>query len=119
MITGAGDTAVRPRRLARVVLLTDRTEEPSLSWQVDGVSCWKFLDAPLLLKPYPAEYDAARFWIYGLPNEARSVRVWELNYCFADIATTVTSPDRLDLTQLDDLAEQEIEPTPLSIVGWN
>ena len=118
-IVGMADSAVRPRLLARIALLTDRETRPRFSWQIEGVSCWVFLSNPLDLKPYPAEVDPEEAWIYGLPDNVRSVRVWELNVCYADIAVPATLPDRLDFTQLDDLAGQEIEPLPLTISGWN
>jgi hypothetical protein len=118
-ITAVAETAVRPRRLARIAVLADHDIPPHFAWQVDGVSCWVFLDNPLYLQPYPAQQESDQGWTYGLPNDVRSVRVWELNVCYADIAVSVTQPDQLDFTELDALAGQENEPTPLTITGWN
>jgi hypothetical protein len=47
------------------------------------------------------------------------VRYWGLTACYSDIAITPTLPAGLDFTQLDDLAQNEIEPRPLTINGWD
>jgi hypothetical protein len=118
VIAGTGDTAVRPRRMARVALLTDRDDPPRLDWNVDAVSCWMFLESPLTLQPYPAELTVEQGWMYGFPNTVRSIRTWELHLCYADIGTQITLPDQLDVSQLDDMVGQELEPTALTIDGW-
>jgi hypothetical protein len=38
--------------------------------------------------------------------------------CYADIGTQITLPDQLDVSQLDDMVGQELEPTALTIDGW-
>jgi hypothetical protein len=118
-IIAADGTAIHPRRLARLALLADPDVSPRFGWQVDGVSCWMFLGNPLLLQPYPAEMDGDQAWTYGRPSNIRSVKVWDLNVCYADIGIQATLPDQLDFTQLDDLNSMELEPTPLTINGWN
>jgi hypothetical protein len=104
--------------MARVALLTDRDDPPRLDWNVDAVSCWMFLESPLTIQPYPAEQTAEEGWMYGFPNTVRSIRTWELHLCYADIGTQVTLPDQLDVAQLDDMVGQELEPTGLTIDGW-
>ena len=117
-IAGTGDTAVQPRRLARIAMLTDPQAPPHLPWQINAVSCWKFLDNPLPLTPYTAEQVPDQGWTYGVPTVARALRGWETTLCYVDIGTQPTSPGDLDLAQLDNLIGQEIEPTPLTISGW-
>ena len=118
-IEAADATAVRPRRFARVALLTDFDAPPAFGWQANGVSCWIFLGNPFELAPYPAQLDSDQAFLYGRPSTIRSVRVWDLNFCYADIAFPATPPDTLDFSQLDDLSPSEIEPVPLTIHGWN
>ncbi len=118
VLAAVGDTAVRPRRMARVAFLTDRDNPPVLDWNVDEVSCWMFLEKPMSLQPYPAEQTAEDGWMYGFPNTVRAIRTWELHLCYADIGIQVTMPDQLDVTQLDDMIGQEVEPTALTIDGW-
>jgi hypothetical protein len=102
-----------------VALLPDRSSPAQFGWQVDGVTCWVFLTNPLQVRSYPAEIDANQSWNYGTPSTARSVRYWGLTVCYSDIAITPTLPTSLDFTQLDDLADSEIEPRPLTINGWD
>ena len=118
-VVASDQTAIRPRRLARLALLADADVSPQFGWQIDGVSCWMFLDNPFLLQPYPAEMDGDQAWTYGRPSKIRSVRVWDLDVCYADIGIQATLPDQLDFSQLDDLTSLELEPTPLTINGWN
>jgi len=118
-IVAGGNTAIPPRGLARVALLPDRSSPAQFGWQVDGVSCWVFLANPLQVRSYSAEIDANQAWDYGTPSTARSVRYWGLTVCYSDIATTPTLPTSLDFTQLDDLAQNELEPHPLTISGWD
>jgi hypothetical protein len=117
-IVAGADTAVFPRRFARIALLADVDVPPQFGWQVDGVSCWKFLDNPLTLQPYPADMDADQAWTYGRPSEIRAARVWDLEVCFADIGIQPTLPGQLDFSELDNLTSLELEPTPLTINGW-
>ena len=116
-IVASADTAIYPRRFARIALLADADASPHFGWQVDGVSCWMFLNNPLTLRPYPADMDADQTWTYGRPSTIRSVRVWDLDVCFADIGIPATLPDQLDYSQLDDLTAIELEPMPLTIDG--
>ena len=83
------------------------------------MTCWVFLTNPLEVRSYPAEIDTNQSWNYGTPSIARSVRYWGLTVCYSDIAITPTLPKSLDFTQLDDLAQNEIEPRPLTINGWD
>jgi hypothetical protein len=117
-IAGTGDTAVQPRHLARVAMLTDPQAPPRLPWQIDAVSCWKFLENPLPLTPYTAEQMPDQGWTYGVPTVARAQRGWETTLCYVDIGTQPTPPAELDLVQLDNLIGQELEATPLAISGW-
>jgi hypothetical protein len=118
-IVAGGDTAIPPRRLARVALLPDRSSPAQFGWQVDGVTCWVFLTNPLQVRSYSAAIDANQSWNYGTPSTARSVRYWGLTVCYSDIAVTPTLPTSLDFSQLDDLAQNEIEPRPVTISGWD
>ena len=117
-IAGTGDTVVRPRRLARLAMLTDADIGPRLAWQPSDVSCWKFLENPLTLQPYTAAQVPGQGWTYGVPTSGRSFRAWEMTLCYVDIGMQPTSPADVDYTRLDDLIGQELDPTPLAISGW-
>jgi len=120
-IAAAGNTAVYPRHLARLALLTDFGAPATLSWQAGAITCWVFLSDPLSLQPYEAQEDPQGGFIYEFPNTVRGVNGWDGSLCYSDIGITQTDVQVVlsKTGQLDNLQNpSEITPTALTITGW-
>jgi len=120
-ISATAQQAVAPRHLVRFALLADLGPyaHPSLHWDINDVTCYVFLENPILVSPMQAQNSGQSGWTYGIPINVRGVKLWDGVGCYADIGSTLSDPNALNPTTLDPIEQDEKAPTPVTITGWD
>jgi len=114
-IIAAGDTEILTRRFVRMALLGDAESPMILPYET---SCTKPTNE-ITLPAYPAQVTPAGNFNYSHLGPLRGVNGWLMYWCRNDIGITPTPEADVDFTKLSTFQNEERQPTPLTIKGWN
>ena len=118
-IAAAEATRIPPRRFARVAFLSDATNGIQLRWNASALTCWRFRENPLFVKPYVAQRRVDDVLVYQSPTVFRGINNSQTEMCYADVGVQTTHPDVAETLNFGTLQQGlESVPMPLSIAGW-